>query len=175
MIRSTFLVIVCAVVAVCAVYGALVSIKGRKGALAVVFGPIDRKPVNFATLQLKPSPNQYLVCPEGFCAAEAHVAAPSFSVPVDELQTAWFEVVAAQPSTTIIASDSAERQFDIETLTPLVGYPDTITVRFLELPEGRSTLAIYSRSHYGHSDVGANKKRIDRWLAEVTTLIDKND
>ena len=173
MIRSTFLVIICGLVALCAVYGALVAIKGRKGALATVFGPIDRQPVDFATLQLKSSPNQYLVCPEGFCAAQAHTTAPTFSVPVSELQTALLEVVAAQPSTEIIASNSAERQFDIETLTPLMGYPDTVTVRFIEGPERSSTLAIYSRSHYGHSDIGANKKRIDSWLAEVIALVDR--
>ena len=46
-------------------------------------------------------------------------------------------------------------------------YPDSITVRFLPLEEGRSTLAIYSRSHYGRSDFGVNKERVDGWLASL--------
>lgn len=175
MIRSTFLIILCGIFFITAGYGVLVAIKGRKEALATIFGPIERQPVNFATLQLKSSPNQYLVCPDGFCTAEPHSVAPTYPVPADQLQNAWFEAIGAEPSTEVIASNEAERQFDIETLTPLVGYPDTVTVRFIEESERSSTLAIYSRSHYGHSDLGANKKRIDRWLDALHSTVAKND
>jgi uncharacterized protein (DUF1499 family) len=175
MIRSIFLLIVFGLLAIVVAYGSLVAVKGRKGALAVLLGEIKREPVDFAQLRLKSSPNQYLVCPEGDCSGQAHAVAPDFSVSVDRLQAAWFAVVESQPSTEIIGRNDAARQFDIETLTPLIGYPDTVTVRFIELASDRSTLMIYSRSHYGHSDLGANQKRIDRWLAEVTAQISEND
>lgn len=174
MIRTTLLYALLGLLAVAAAYVVLAAVQGRKEALALVFGPIEREPVDFATLKLKDSPNQYLVCPDGYCAAEAHEAAPSFPVSVEELQDVWFDVVLQQPHTKVIARDEAARQFDIETLTPLVGFPDTITVRFLEAPDGRSTLAVYSRSHYGHSDLGANQKRIDAWLEQLADRLGGN-
>ncbi len=93
---------------------------------------------------------------------------------MQQLQDAWFELIATKPDTRVISADEAARQFDIETLTRLVGFPDTITVRFLETPEGGSTLAAYSRSLYGRSDLGANKKRLDAWLAELDARLRRN-
>jgi uncharacterized protein (DUF1499 family) len=93
---------------------------------------------------------------------------------VQQLQDAWLELVGTKPETRVIASDEAARQFDIETLTPLVGFPDTITVRFLEAADGSSTLAVYSRSFYGKSDFGANKKRLDAWLAQLAARLGQN-
>ena len=49
----------------------------------------------------------------------------------------------------------------------LMGFPDTIVVRFLERPEGRSTLALYSRSQLGRGDFGVNRARIERWLEKL--------
>lgn len=174
MIRAVLVYALLGLLAVGAGYVALAAVKGRKEALALVFGPVEREPVDFATLKLKDTPNQYLVCPEGYCAAPAHAAAPSFAVPVERLQAAWLELIATKPETRVIASDEAARQFDIETLTKLVGFPDTITVRFLETPEGGSTLAAYSRSFYGKSDFGANKKRLDAWLAQLAARLGQN-
>ncbi len=174
MIRTTLVYTLLGLLAVVTAYVALAAIQGRKEALALVFGPVQREPVDFPTLKLKDTPNQYLVCPEDYCAAQAHAVAPTFPVPVQELQDVWFDVVSKQPSTKVIASDEAARQFDIETLTPLVGFPDTITVRFLETPGGGSTLAIYSRSFYGKSDLGANKKRIDAWLGKIAARLSRN-
>jgi uncharacterized protein (DUF1499 family) len=169
--RATLRYALWGLLGIAAAYVALAAVQGRKQALALVFGPVQREPVDFATLKLKDSPNQYLACPEGYCAAPAHAVAPNFPVAVQELQDAWFELIAAQPSTRVIAGDKAARQFDIETLTPLVGFPDTITVRFLEAPGGGSTLAVYSRSYYGKSDFGANKKRIDGWLGKLAARL----
>jgi uncharacterized protein (DUF1499 family) len=173
-IRSTLVYALLGLLAVGAAYAALATIKGRKEALALVFGPVEREPVDFPTLRLKDTPNQYLICPERYCAAPPHAIAPNFPVTVQELQDAWFELIAAQPSTRVIAGDEAARQFDIETLTPLVGFPDTVTVRFLEAPGGGSTLAVYSRSFYGKSDFGANKKRLDAWLAQLAARLGQN-
>jgi uncharacterized protein (DUF1499 family) len=171
MIRSTLLYSLLGLLVLGVAYAALAAVQGRKQALALVFGPVQREPVDFSTLKLKDTPNQYLVCPEDYCAAPAHAVAPNFPVPVQELQDAWFELVSTQPSTRVIASDEAARQFDIETLTPLVGFPDTITVRCLETPDGGSTMAIYSRSFYGKSDLGANKKRLDAWLGQLAARL----
>ncbi|WP_051063055.1 DUF1499 domain-containing protein [Ilumatobacter nonamiensis] len=50
-------------------------------------------------------------------------------------------------------------------------FPDYVSVRFIDLPEGGSTLAIFSRSRYGRSDLGVNEKRVARWIDSATKLL----
>jgi len=140
---------------------------GKKQALAQLLGAVRREPVDFSTLRLKPSPNQFLVCPPGYCAAEAHLASPEFDMSAAELRNRWVERIETLPRVERIAGDDASEQYDFEQTTPLLGFPDTITVRFIDLGDGRSTFAVYSRSHYGYSDMGANRKRIGQWLANL--------
>jgi uncharacterized protein (DUF1499 family) len=47
-------------------------------------------------------------------------------------------------------------------------FPDTNVVRYLALPEGGSTVAIYSRSQLGRADLGVNQARIERWLKKLS-------
>ena len=154
-------------VAPVAVYGALAAVKGRKEALATLFGAVDREPVNFGALVLKPTPNQYLVCPEGVCTAAANAMPPVFDVAVEKLEQTWLDLMKDEPNVSQVGKGPEPRQYDFEALTPLVHFPDTVTVRFLPLDGERSTLAVYSRSHYGKTDFGANEKRIKRWLAAL--------
>jgi uncharacterized protein (DUF1499 family) len=44
---------------------------------------------------------------------------------------------------------------------------DTIAVRVLALPDGRSTFAAYSRSEKGYWDLGVNRRRLGDWAAAV--------
>jgi uncharacterized protein (DUF1499 family) len=52
-------------------------------------------------------------------------------------------------------------------------FPDTIVVRYLSLPEGGSTVAIYSRSQLGRADLGVNQARIERWLKKLSQEVAK--
>lgn len=140
---------------------------GRKEALATLLGPVIRKPVDFRTLKLKDSPNQYLVCPPGYCACQPHAEAPTFEMTAEELRERWLERIGALPRVHVFRADSRVEQYDCEALSRVMGFPDTVTVRFIDIGEGRSTLALYSRSHYGHSDLGANRKRIEEWLRRI--------
>jgi uncharacterized protein (DUF1499 family) len=149
------------------IYVALASVYGRAGLLERAFGPIDRAPVDFSTLELKVSPNQYLVCPRELCVAQPHAPSPVFDASLEELRAAWFRVIERQPRVTLLSSDSNEDQYEYEALTPVIHFPDTVTVRLLPANEGRSTVAIYSRSHYGYGDLGVNRRRIQGWLEEL--------
>jgi len=51
--------------------------------------------------------------------------------------------------------------------TPLMGYPDYISVHALDLGNNRSALAVFSRARFGISDRGVNKKRMLGWLQEL--------
>jgi uncharacterized protein (DUF1499 family) len=149
-------------------YVALASIYGRVGLLEKAFGPIERTPVDFSTLQLKASPNQYLVCPRDLCVAQPHAASPVFDASLEDLRAAWLRVIERQPRVTLLSSDSNEEQYEHQALTPLIHFPDTVTVRLLPANEGRSTIAIYSRSHYGYGDLGVNRGRVQAWLDQLS-------
>ncbi len=46
-------------------------------------------------------------------------------------------------------------------------FPDTITLQVFPLPDGGSTLAVYSQSNYGHGDFGVNKDRVRDWIGLI--------
>jgi len=58
-------------------------------------------------------------------------------------------------------------RFDLVQRSALFRFPDTVSIEVIPLGDSRSTLAIYSRSTYGYSDLGVNRKRIERWLARL--------
>lgn len=123
--------------------------------------------IDFATLELATSPNQYLVCAAELCQAEANRAPPSFDVPAVSLREAWFQVVSEEPRVRLVESDDDLLQYAFVQRSAVFRFPDRITVRFLPLADGRSTLAVYSRSIYGYSDLGVNRRRVERWLTAL--------
>jgi uncharacterized protein (DUF1499 family) len=110
--------------------------------------------------------NAFLACPPHYCAA---VSAPSpvFAVPVERLADIWGELIAEQPNIAIVEDTPAQhRQVAIQH-TPLLRFPDIVTVEFVALGADHSSLAIYSRSRYGKGDFGTNRKRVLAWLGQI--------
>lgn len=128
--------------------------------------------ISFDKLKLKASPNQYLVAPEGFCPlAKPHRVAPVFKVSAANLREAFAAVAMAEPRVTRGPSDKGLDQYEFVQRSALLGFADDVTVRFIALSPATSTLAIYSRSRVGWSDMGVNRKRIDLWLAKVAAKL----
>ncbi|MEM9796533.1 MAG: DUF1499 domain-containing protein [Pseudomonadota bacterium] len=102
-------------------------------------------------------PNDYLVGPGGDREAIVVEEAPA------ELLARLDAVALAEPGTTRLAGDPAEGWVTYVQRSRLMGYPDAISVRVV--PEGAGgKLMIWSRSRYGHSDLGVNRARVMRWL-----------
>ncbi len=125
-------------------------------------GKVER--IDFAALRLTDKPNQHLVCPPGYCAAKPHADSPVYDVTAVKLADHWRKVLAQQPRTILLAADTEGAQVDYVQRSARLRFPDIITVRFIPVSSSRSTLAIYSRSIYGHSDFGVNRERIEAWL-----------
>ncbi len=123
--------------------------------------------VDFSTLERRPTPNQYLLCPTGMCAAETDGAAPIFNVPAPKLQAAWDEMIAEQPRVQVLRRDITNKQIDYVQRSRLMRFPDLITVRFVPMDDTHATIAIYSRSVYGKGDMGVNRARVEEWLAKL--------
>lgn len=137
-----------------------------------VFGPADLGPVDFSSLVRRTSPNDALAAPAGLGSAKVDVVPPVFAVDVARLKAAVAEAVAAEPRTVRVDTDGSDATTErYVQRSALMGYPDTIVVRYIELPGNRSTLALYSRSKLGYSDLGANGARIVRWLDRVAAKV----
>ena len=108
--------------------------------------------------------NQYLVTPDDYCSARAHMDSPTFDLSVEELRERWMTMIASQPRVETRKADDAAMQYEFIQRTKLLRFPDIITVRFIPLEQRRSTLAVYSRSRYGRRDFGVNKDRVLAWL-----------
>ncbi len=135
--------------------------------LAGLFPVGDTEPVDFATLQLTENPNQYLLCPPGQCSDRAHGESTIYDIPAEALRTRWEAVIAAQPRVAVLERDRTGFQIDYVQRSARFRFPDIITVRFIPLPDGKSTIAVYSRSVFGKSDLGVNRERIEAWIAAL--------
>ena len=129
-----------------------------------LFGPPDLGGISFETLQRRSTPNDALGCPTELCSAKSDIVPPLFSANASDLQLAFSNVIASEGRVTKVEGADRDRTERYIQRSRLMGFPDTIVVRFFERPGGQSTLALYSRSQLGKSDFGVNRARIARWL-----------
>lgn len=155
-------------------YGALVAAVGRDAVWPALFGQPERPPIDFTAPPLRTSPNRWLVCPDGWCADGRDAASPVFAVPLPALEAAWDRVMAEEPHTTVLANGSGGGDADqrvYELRTPLLRFPDTLWVQFVDLDAAGSSLAVLSRSHIGYDDFGTNRTRVERLLTGLAARL----
>lgn len=141
------------------------------GRLWDLFGSADLGDVDFATLVRRASPNDALACPKGHCTAANDLESPEFAVDVRALRQALAAAMVSEWRLQRVGTDERSGRDRYIQRSMLLGFPDTIVVQFMELPGGRSALALYSRSKLGYGDFGANRARIDRWLGKLAAEI----
>ena len=124
------------------------------------------KPVDFKSLVLPKRPNWILVCPEKYCTAavKSHVA-PTFDRSRKLLREQLKEIILSEGNAEV--QNEAENSLDLIIRTPLLRWPDRVSIQYIVVSETQSTLAIFSRSIYGRSDLSVNKTRVKRWLTKL--------
>jgi uncharacterized protein (DUF1499 family) len=130
--------------------------------------------LDMAHIQRPASPNTALAAPTGADSAP-DIVTPAFPVPASRLYDAVIAVAADQPGIFLVAAYPAERQVHFVARSAWLNFPDLITVQIGEAGSEASTLVLYSRSVYGYSDLGVNRRRLNTWLAAVQTRIDHTD
>jgi uncharacterized protein (DUF1499 family) len=134
---------------------------GFSGAQGVPAPP----PTDLTRIVRPASPNSALVGPPASDPAP-DIAAPVLPVPPEALGEAVRRVALAQPRTFLLAEYPDQRQLHFVARSALLNFPDVVAVQVLPA-EGGSTLVLYSRSLYGYSDFGVNRRRAETWLAAL--------
>ena len=128
------------------------------------------QPMDIAHLVRPSSPNTALAAPAGFVPSPDIVIAP-YHVPADRLFALVRDVAAGQPRTYQAAVYPDQLQAHYVARSAVFNFPDLITVQARAEGPDSSDLVVYSRSVYGHSDLGVNRKRVEAWLAALQTKI----
>lgn len=129
----------------------------------------ERVALDPLTLERTGRPNDFLVCPEGRCAAAADRTGPVLLIaPVDQLRL-WEQVIATSPRTRLLEIDETTLLIHAEQRSRLLRFVDTIVIHVLPAGDGHSTFATYSRSELGYSDMGVNEARLEDWIARLET------
>jgi uncharacterized protein (DUF1499 family) len=128
--------------------------------------------VDFAHLDLPWRGNVYLMCPADplICNVKADLASPTFAVDPSLLRDRWLEMTSAEPRVRLVGSDKNRQHFVFIQHSYFFQFPDIINVEFLPTANGRSTLALMSRSRYGESDFGVNAARVGAWVAKLKAV-----
>ena len=124
--------------------------------------------IDFVELVRPRSPNTFLLAPSGFCRrASIDVPSPSYALPAANVRQAFLRVALAKPRVSHVLKDDVALYDNLVARSAMFGFPDLIAARFVDAEDGRSTLAVYSRSVVGHSDLGVNRRRILSWIREL--------
>lgn len=118
------------------------------------------------------SPNWAFAAPEGIeTAATPTIASPVFAIDQEALLTRLDAAAAAEDRVATLTpawegADPSQTRAYVQR-SALFGFPDVVSVAAVDLSENgaaRASIAIYSRSVYGYSDLGVNSARVSRWL-----------
>ncbi|MGL5116117.1 MAG: DUF1499 domain-containing protein [Beijerinckiaceae bacterium] len=171
MLRAIRITALAGIVSAIAIIGLMFATSKEEDMLAalyeIAFGSPDLGPFDFEKGRRTAKPNTALACPPGFCAnAVADFDPGIYPVSDEELRQRFTQFVLSEPHVAPVyrhESPGLPTQDRYVQRTRLMRFPDTIDVRFIPLTETTSTLAVYSRSQIGHSDMGVNLARLRRW------------
>lgn len=123
--------------------------------------------IDFSTLKRPSSPNTYLIAPDGLCQnATPDGQAPVYEMTPSDLARAVRGAAEQQGAKQLEVSSNGLKLSYID-VTPLMRFKDDISVEILAAGAGQSTLAVYSRSRVGYSDLGKNAKRVRALLSAL--------
>jgi uncharacterized protein (DUF1499 family) len=143
---------------------------GREALWTDLFGQPDLGPYDFDLPTRTGKPNDALFCPAGSeaCfAADVERNTPVFAVSSGDLYGAVRAHLLAMPATQIAEERPERGSLRAVVRTPLLRFPDTVSVRVREDGPGRSVLWLYSRSQIGHADLGTNERRLRRLVRDL--------
>lgn len=146
--------------------GLLLPACGAPGAQGLPAPP----PMDVAQITRPASPNTALAAPAGFQPAP-DVVTTAYRVTAPRLYAAIQAVAAAQPRTYQAAAYPDRLQADWVVRSAVFNFPDLVTAQATPSGTDAATLVLYSRSVYGYGDFGANRRRVEAWLAALQQVL----
>ena len=117
------------------------------------------------------NPNWYRLTPDSAPAdrdASRDGTAPVYACDVSTLATAFNKVALTEDRVEVLAGVAKDGFVTYVQRSAFFAFPDYISVTFSDAADGGSTLAVFSRSQYGKSDLGVNEKRVNAWVNRVS-------
>lgn len=127
--------------------------------------------IDFPALKRPAKPNTYLLAPKGYCQnATPDANSPVFEQSPADLFKKVLALVEDTPRWTDIRRDDDAHKLAFVASTAVLRFKDDIDVHVLPSEDGQGArIAIYSRSRLGYSDLGANRKRVAKFIHELTS------
>jgi len=130
--------------------------------------------VDFRNLSLPQKPNWFLSLPESGSFKSKNAAdGPSFDVPVEQLKEHLQRLLGDEPRLTVHLASDDGLKYEVIVRTAVLRFPDRVSIEIVSLGEKKSGVALFSRSIYGYSDFGANRKRGLNWLQRLSRSIQR--
>ena len=123
--------------------------------------------IEFASVKRSGRPNNCLVAPQGFAGVETPDSeAPVFDKTPKQLFDSVMDLVLERVEWRLRASDPDTLRISFVAVTPLMKFKDDVYVQAVPVDgsEGKSSIAVYSASRIGYSDLGTNAKRVKELL-----------
>lgn len=127
--------------------------------------------IDFATLRRSSSPNDYLVCAPGRSPAPSDEEGTRYAVSPGTVFALAREALPREPRTVVVRDQPEVLRMALVQRSRPFRFPDVVTLQVFVLPEGGSELAICSRSVYGRSDLGVNRRRVQRWIGLIASQL----
>lgn len=133
--------------------------------------------IAFKTLKRPNSPNTYLLAPENLCdQARPDKLSEVLHMSPAELYAALIGMIETHAGWSLESSDEGRGQIHFVSTSTLMKFKDDVDILVMPAEAGDpngargARLAIYSRSRVGHSDLGANRKRVNAMLARLNKM-----
>lgn len=128
--------------------------------------------LEFETFERSAKPNNYLVAPDDVCRnSTPDTASPLFSKSADTLFGELIALFNAQKGWKHLNYDEENHQISVVAVTSLLRFKDDLDIRIYPASESPASdscrIAVYSRSRIGHSDLGANQKRVAALIKQL--------
>jgi hypothetical protein len=115
-------------------------------------------------------PNSFRMAPPALTEEFVDSPSPVYTVNPTLMAKAFDDFVLSQSKTLRIAGSPDEGWMTYVQLSPSLNLPDYISVKFIDLNGGKSTVVVYSRSRFGYDDMGVNGERVMSWVGTLRSF-----
>jgi len=164
---KVFLALLASLLGLIAIAAVLFLGYGREKSWERVAGPPDSRRIDLLSVRRSESTNDAMAGTAGL-RSDIDIVLPAFGQsPAVLLQQIARQVKAVDPLAERIDDGDDPFYLHYVTYSPHMRFPDLVSFQAMSLKDGRTGLIAYARAQLGRFDFGANRKRLERYLADI--------